>query len=182
MKIYNIVHMSEPKSWKKKSCGIKVWSQILTGCVGYVYPKSFLFGAVYKSTKLDCSPSAWDNKPVFDPGCRNHIILWGGFNFFLLLAKPPHSYSLKGNIWLHMTCVLWKIHTKIKRMHLNPVPSYCRVLMSVLSTTFCDNLKASLILSLRVFTSTDLVSVLSWHFSFSSFDLGLKNVTSCTLK
>lgn len=109
---------------------------------------TFWFGAVYKSTKLDCSPSNWDNKPVFDLGFRNHIILWGGFNFFLVLAKPLHSYSFKRIVCL--CCVLSKIHTKIKRMHLKPVPSYCHVLISVLSTTFCDNLKPSLIFPLWV--------------------------------
>lgn len=134
---------------------------------------TFWFGAVYKSTKLDCSPSNWDNKPVFDLGFRNHIILWGGFNFFLLLAKPLHSYSFKRIVCL--CCVLSKIHTKIKRMHLKPVPSYCHVLISVLSTTFCDNLKPSLIFPLWVFTSPDLIFVLPWQFLFFNLTLCWKH-------
>lgn len=90
-------HITLNSKLVKMSCSMKVQCQILSE---HVFPEKALwslFGSrtVYRSTKRDCRPCAWGNKPVFDPGCRNHLVLWGILHFFLILAKALQSQSFK---------------------------------------------------------------------------------------
>lgn len=65
-----------------------------------MYFQKRLYGAcldLAQSTEApnDCRPSAWGNKPVFNPGCRNHLVLWGILHFFLIRAKALQTQSFK---------------------------------------------------------------------------------------
>lgn len=131
----------------------------------------FWFGVVYRSTKQDCSPSAWGNKPVFDPCCRYHLVLWGKFHFFLLFL-PLKSQSLKcspsGGMYDWLGCserCLPKLQGWSWNMLL-PIAMFWLLCFPPPSVTIGNEVSS---LTLRVLTSSDLVSVLSCHFCYSYF-------------